>query len=116
MRRDTPEYHDHIRDMQKHEWRPRSTNRPMESDMTSLTAREALQIAAYYGFSVGDAWEKSLIRDSIIQAREAEGYRRPDGSFKSARSYFDGYMADTAAEHRADSLAARDFQRNAYGE
>ena len=57
----------------------------------TLTAREALQIAAQYGFSIRDGkWERSLIRDSIIQAREAHCPR------KSAWQYFHDYMADTA--------------------
>ena len=81
----------------------------------NFTAREALQIAASYGFSIrAGKWERSLIRDSIIQAREAEG-PRPGGNFRSARSYFDGYMADTASEIHCDGMAARDFERNAYG-
>lgn len=81
----------------------------------TLSARIALQIAAQYGFSIRDGnWEKSLIRDSIIQAREAATHQRADGRRKTAEQYFDGYMADTASEIRAESLAAREFERNAY--
>lgn len=81
-----------------------------------LSAKLALQIAAHHGFSIRDGnWEKSLIRDSIIQAREAEAQRRPDGRCKSAVEYFDGYMAGTASDIRAEGLRARDFERDAYG-
>jgi hypothetical protein len=75
-----------------------------------LTAKTALQIAAQYGFSILDGkWEKSFIRDSILQAREADGPR------KSAEDYFTGYMAGTASDIRAEGLRARDFERDAYG-
>jgi hypothetical protein len=75
-----------------------------------LTAKTALQIAADYGFSIRDGkWEKSLIRDSIIQARgyEAQG--------ENPVALFDGYMKQTAQDIRAEGLRARDFARDAYG-
>lgn len=76
----------------------------------SLSVRKALQIAAGYGFSINDGnWERSLIRDSIIQAREAHGQR------KSARDYFEGYMACTASAIYGEAMKARDFERDAYG-
>jgi hypothetical protein len=83
--------------------------------MTSLSARTALQIAAQHGFSIQDGnWEKSLIRDSIIQAREAEMHVRPDGTRKSAEQYFEGYMACTASEIYGEAMKARQFERDAY--
>lgn len=82
---------------------------------STLTARNALEIAAHYGFSIRDGqWEKSLIRDSIIQAREAEMHPRTDGKRKSAEQYFDGYMAGTRAEIYGESMKGRQFERDAY--
>jgi hypothetical protein len=83
--------------------------------MTSLTARAALQIAASYGFHVSDGkWEARLIRDSIIQAREAETHQRSDGRRKSAVQYFDCYMSQYARDFMVEGLAAREFERNVY--
>jgi hypothetical protein len=95
---------------------PARWRRQMQTQ-TSLTARAALQIAANHGFSVRDgAWEKSLIRDSILQARNAELSDRPDGRRKSAIEYFDGYMAGTASDIRAEGLRGDAFHRDAYGD
>ena len=83
----------------------------------TLSARQALQIAANYGFSIRDGnWEKSLIRDSIIQARQAAASIRHDGMpYKAADQYFDGYMNATAAEIRGEAGKAAQFERDAYG-
>jgi hypothetical protein len=79
--------------------------------MTSLSARHALQIAADFGFSIQDGqWEKSLIRDSIIQAREAA----VSCPRQAAWEYFRGYMACTASEIYGEAMKARQFERDAY--
>lgn len=75
-----------------------------------LTARNAIEIARSYGFDIkAGKWEKNFVLESIIQAREAA----QDGR-RSERAYFDCYMSQTARDHRVDSLAADQFERNAY--
>lgn len=71
----------------------------------TLTARDALNIAAQYGFSIhGSRWERKMIRDGIIEAREACSRPRWDGTRrKTAVHYFDEYIARMAAIVREDS-------------
>lgn len=74
----------------------------------TLSAREAVRIAAFYGIS--------LRHDRKVIAGNLEQARRYDGAHgKSARQYFDGYMAETARVDACESAAARDFERAAYG-
>jgi hypothetical protein len=68
-----------------------------------LTVRDALHIAAHYGFSIhASDQERKLIRDSILQARRASS--RPSlaggGRHKSAMQYFHEYMTKAAADAR----------------
>ncbi len=64
----------------------------------SLSARNALNIAAQYGFSIRQSnWHRAMIRDGIIQAREAEARPRLDGRRMSAVQHFDSYMSRTVA-------------------
>ena len=67
---------------------------------TQLSARDALNIAAQYGFSYlrGTQWERKLIYDCIIRARSAHMRERIQDKRMSALRYFDEYMAQTAAD------------------
>jgi hypothetical protein len=73
----------------------------------NLTARDALHIAGQYGFSIrASNWERQMIRDGIILAREAhEGPRYDGAKRKTALQYFDEYIARMADEIREDSKA-----------
>jgi len=75
-----------------------------------LTARNAITIARNYGFDVkAGKWEKGLVLDSIIQAREAASRDR-----KSEEAYFDCYMSQYAHDFMVEGLAGQEFDRNAY--
>ncbi len=75
-----------------------------------LTARIAIHIARNYGFDIKSGkWEKGLVLDSIVQAREAGARGR-----KSAEAYFDCYMSQYAHDFMVEGLAAREFEGNAY--
>jgi hypothetical protein len=66
---------------------------------TPFSARDALNIAAQYGFSIRSSqWERKLIRDCIIRARSAHMRERIQDKRMSALRYFDEYMAQTAAD------------------
>ena len=66
-----------------------------------LSARDALNIAAQHGFSIrGSPWERKMIRECILRARNAHMRPRLQDQRKSAVRYFDEYMAQTAADIR----------------
>jgi hypothetical protein len=69
---------------------------------TPFSARDAIMIAAQYGFSYlhGTDWERKLIYDCIIRARSAHMRERIQDKRMSAVRYFDEYMAQTAADIR----------------
>ena len=80
-----------------------------------LTARTAISIARNYGFDVkAGKWEKGLVLDSIIQARDVGARTRTDGRSKTAEAYFDCYMSQYAHDFMVEGLAAREFERAAY--
>lgn len=66
---------------------------------THLSARDALNIAAQYGFSIRRSpWERKLIRDAILDARACcERPNLVNGWRKSAIQHFDERMARAAA-------------------
>lgn len=64
--------------------------------LSTLSARDALNIAAQHGFSVrASNWERKMIRDGIIEARQAFA--------RNAVQYFDEKMERVAVEIREDS-------------
>lgn len=66
-----------------------------------LSARDALNIAAQYGFHIhASTWQKKMIRDGIVQARHKEARPDPNTRRKTAVRYFDEYMAKAALERR----------------
>ena len=71
---------------------------------THLTIYEAARIANRYGQS---------IRYELANYRQACAYHGKYG--KTAAEFFDSYMAQQAAESRADSAAALDFEYRSYG-
>ncbi len=78
-----------------------------------LTARAAISIARNYGFDIKSGkWEKALVLDGILQAREA-GEAGACGR-RTAEAYFDCYMSQYAHEFMVEGLAALEFERAAY--
>jgi hypothetical protein len=69
---------------------------------TQLSARDAINIAAQYGFSYlrGTDWERDMIRACIIRARNADTRYRLQDQRKSAIRYFDECMSQTASDIR----------------
>jgi len=65
----------------------------------TLSARDALNIAAQYGFSIRRSpWERKMIRDAILDARAScEQPNLVNGWPKSAIQHFDERMARAAA-------------------
>lgn len=69
-----------------------------------LSAREAIEIASGYGLPYRQF--KGEIRECLEQARRYHLQPRSDGRLKTARQYFDGYMADVAHEVVCDEQTA----------
>lgn len=71
---------------------------------TPLTARRAVEIAHEYGFRARD------VRLELVEARKMDGYVGRSGP-RSAESLFQGWVADLAAEERAQRHAVRYHER-----